>query len=45
MTLDDVFAATGIEFSAVYVLFEDLMMLIPGSNYRQLYQAQYLEVF
>ena len=45
MKLDDVFAATGIGFSAVYIQFEDIMMLIPGSNYRQLYQAQYLELF
>lgn len=45
MKLNDVFAATGIGFSAVYIQFEDIMMLIPGSNYRQLYQAQYLEAF
>ncbi|MDO8125240.1 MAG: C39 family peptidase [Candidatus Hermodarchaeota archaeon] len=45
MKLNDVFAATGIGFSAVYVQFEDIMTLIPGSNYRQLYQAQYLEAF
>ncbi len=45
MKLEDVFAATGIGFSAVYIQFEDIMTLIPGSNYRQLYQAQYLEHF
>jgi hypothetical protein len=42
INLYDVFAATGIGFSAVYVTFEDLRMFIPGSNYRQIYQAQYL---
>jgi hypothetical protein len=45
MKLHDVFVATGIGFSAVYIQFEDIMTLIPGSNYRQLYQAQYLEAF
>jgi hypothetical protein len=45
LKLHDVFTATGIGFSAVYIQFEDIMMLIPGSNYRQLYQAQYLEAF
>ena len=45
MKLDAVFAATGIGFSAVYVQFEDIMMLIPGSSFRQFYQAQYLEKF
>ncbi len=45
MKLGEVFTATGIGFSAVYVQFEDIMMLIPGSNYRQLYQAQYIELF
>jgi hypothetical protein len=45
LKLGDVFAATGIGFSVVYLQFEDIMMLIPGSNYRQFYQSQYLETF
>ncbi len=45
MKLNDIFAATGIGFSAVYIQFKDIMMFIPGPNYRQIYQAQYLEAF
>ncbi|MFW9934953.1 MAG: C39 family peptidase [Candidatus Thorarchaeota archaeon] len=45
ITLYDIFALTSMGMSAVYVSTEALQMLIPGPNYRQIYQPQYLETF
>ncbi len=45
LNLYDVFAVTGIGFSAVHIKNENLLMLVPGSNYRQLYHIKYLKTF
>ncbi len=45
LNLYDVFSLTGIGFSAVYVSYQDIQMMIAGPVYRQLYQVQYLESF
>ena len=45
LNLYDVFALTGIGFSAVYVSYQDIRMMLAGPVYRQLYQVQYLESF
>ncbi|MFW9831747.1 MAG: BtrH N-terminal domain-containing protein [Candidatus Thorarchaeota archaeon] len=45
MNLYDVFVLTGLGFSMVYVQSKDLMMLVPGAAFRQLYQTQYLKAF
>ncbi|MFX1318363.1 MAG: C39 family peptidase [Promethearchaeota archaeon] len=45
LNLYDVFATTGVGFSAVYIHLGNTRIFVPGSNYRQLYQAHYLESF
>ncbi|MFX1576248.1 MAG: C39 family peptidase [Promethearchaeota archaeon] len=45
IALYDIFALTSMGMSAVYVSTEALQMLIPGPNYRQIYQLHYLETF